>query len=179
MRRNAAAEVPAFTQDAEYDVVIAADEVGDFSPYILYTTWLPRPVAGSVGLMPVGWHRVVEQWGAVQLQNRFREQAKRGMSARDYATWAAVRSIGEAVTRLNSAEAGNLAAYIRSSDIKLALFKGRSLDYRPWNGQLRQPIPLVHARALVALAPLEGFLHEKTDLDTLGIDEPESQCKMN
>jgi hypothetical protein len=29
----------------------------------------------------------------------------------------------------------------------------------------------------VAVAPFEEFLHEYTDLDTLGLDKPESQCK--
>jgi len=100
------------------------------------------------------------------------------MGARDYAAWAGVRSVGEAVTRLNTEDTAKLAAYIRGAEIKLALYKGRSLDYRSWSGQLRQPIPLVHAGALVALTPLEGFLHERTDLDTLGIDQPESKCKL-
>jgi len=178
MRRNAAAEVPGFTQDADYDVVVVADEANDFGQYILYNTWLPRPVAGTQGLMPVGWHRVVEQWGAAQLQGRFHELAKRDMRSRDYAAWAAVRAVGEAASRLNTGEPEKLMAYIRGPELKLALFKGRALDFRPWDGQLRQPIPLVHAGALVALAPLEGFLHQTSDLDTLGIDRPESQCKL-
>lgn len=179
MRRNAGAEVPALTQDADYDVVLVSDEAGDFGQYILYNTWLARPVAGSQGLMPLGWHRAVEQWGAVQLQNRFKEAAKRDMRARDYAAWAAVRSIGEAVTRQNTGDPKAIAAYVKSPDFKLALFKGRALDYRSWNGQLRQPIPLVHTGALVALAPMEGFLHQTSDLDTLGVDGPETKCKMN
>lgn len=178
MRRSAAAEVPGFTQDADYDVVVVADEANDFGQYILYNTWLPRPVAGTQGLMPVGWHRVVEQWGAAQLQGRFHKLAKRDMRARDYAAWAAVRAVGEAASRLETGEPEKLMAYIRGPDLKLALFKGRALDFRPWNGQLRQPIPLVHAGALVTLAPLEGFLHQTTDLDTLGIDQPESKCKL-
>lgn len=179
MRRNASAEVPLFTQEDDYDVVVVADEVGDFGQYILYNTWLPRPVAGSNGLMPVGWHRVVEQWGAVQLQSRFRELADRDMRARDYAAWAGVRAVGEAAARTNSGDPDKLTAYIRSPDLKLALFKGRALDFRPWNGQLRQPIPLVHRGALVALAPFEGFLHQKSDLDTMGIDQPETKCQLN
>lgn len=179
MRRSASAEVPLFTQVDDYDVVVVADEVGDFGQYLLYNTWLPRPVAGSHGLMPVAWHRVVEQWGAVQLQNQFRELAGRDMRARDYAAWAGVRAVGEAAARINSGDPQKLAAYIRSPDFKLALFKGRALDFRPWSGQLRQPVPLVHRGALVALAPFEGFLHQNTDLDTIGIDQPETKCQLN
>ncbi len=50
------------------------------------------------------------------------------------------------------------------------------MNYRGWNGQLRQPIPLVTGRAVVATAPLDGFLHQVSELDTLGIDQPESKC---
>ncbi|MGZ4991625.1 MAG: branched-chain amino acid ABC transporter substrate-binding protein, partial [Methylobacter sp.] len=48
---------------------------------------------------------------------------------------------------------------------------------RSWDGQLRQPVLLAAPRSLVAVAPIEGFLHPKTELDTLGYDQPESTCK--
>ena len=74
MRRNAAQEVPLFTQElGDYDVLLVADTLGDFGRYIAFNTWHPRPVAGSEGLQPVAWSRVVEQWGAAQMQNRFRD----------------------------------------------------------------------------------------------------------
>ena len=177
MRRNAAQEVPLFTQDlGGYDALIVADETGDFGRYILYNTWEPRPVAGSEGLSAVAWSPVVEQWGAAQMQSRFLDDAGRAMLSKDYAAWAAVRAIGEAVTRTNSNDPATLRAFLLSDAFELAGFKGRPLTFRPWNGQLRQPIPLVHPRALVAQAPLEGFLHQSTELDTLGLDQPESAC---
>lgn len=176
MRRNASKEVPVFTQAHNYDVVVVTDEDQDFSQYILYNTWLPRPVAGSAGLKPVAWSPVIEQWGAAQLQSRFTKLAERDMTSRDYANWSAVRSIGEAVTRTASAEASQLRDYILSDDFELAGFKGAPLSYRLWNGQLRQPVQLVHADAVVASAPIEGFLHPVTELDTLGVDRPETQC---
>jgi len=177
MRRNASQEVPLFTQDlGEYDVLLVADAADDFARYISFNTWRPRPVAGSEGLRPVTWHRVVEAWGAAQLQSRFEDLAERPMQDRDYATWAALRAIGEAVTRTGAADAETLRGYMLSEDFELAGFKGRPLTFRSWNGQLRQPIPLVHERALVAQAPLEGFLHQRTELDTLGLDLPESGC---
>ena len=177
MRRNAAQEVPLFTQDlGDYDVLLVADAADDFARYISFNTWRPRPVAGSEGLRPVTWHRVVEAWGAAQLQSRFEELAGRPMQDRDYAVWAAMRAIGEAVTRTGVADAETLRLYMLSDAFELAGFKGRPLTFRSWNGQLRQPIPLVHERALVAQAPLEGFLHQRTELDTLGLDQPESEC---
>ncbi|MBU2942624.1 ABC transporter substrate-binding protein [Shimia thalassica] len=177
MRRDAAQEVPLFTQElGKHDLLLIADEIGDFGRYIAYNTWLPRPVAGSEGLVPVAWASVVEQWGAAQLQSRFNDLAQRSMRPQDYAAWAAVRTIGEAVTRTGSNDPDVLRAYILSENFELAGFKGRPLSYRDWNGQLRQPIPLVTDRALAAQAPMEGYLHQKNELDTLGLDAPESSC---
>ncbi len=180
LRRTAARELPLFTQSGdEYDAVVVADVRGDFGEFVPFNTWLPRPVVGTQGMTPEAWHRVVESWGAAQLQNRFRELAQRDMTSEDYAAWAAVRSVGTAVTRLNSADAAQVRDLLFSDNFQLAAFKGRKLSYRPWNGQLRQPIPLVHPRGLVAQAPIEGFLHPRTEMDTLGFDQPESQCRIH
>ncbi|MGB7302414.1 MAG: ABC transporter substrate-binding protein [Burkholderiaceae bacterium] len=177
IRRNAAREVPVFTQARAYDVVVVADEDHDFGQYLMYNTWLPRPVAGNAGVQPVAWHRAVEQWGAAQLQSRFSKAANRAMTSIDYAAWAAVRSVAEAVTRTKSSDTAAIRSYLFSDEFSLAGFKGSRLTYRRWNGQLRQPIPLAHPDAIVAAAPIEGFLHRQTELDTLGLDQPESKCK--
>ncbi|MEM7397764.1 MAG: ABC transporter substrate-binding protein [Pseudomonadota bacterium] len=177
MRRNAAQEVPLFVQSfPEHDLLVVTDERGDFGRYLLYNGWIPRPVAGSEGLRPDAWSSAVEQHGAAQLQRRFTGAAGRSMRSIDYASWAAVRAIGEAVTQTKSNDPAVLRAYILSDDFELAGYKGRKLSFRPWNGQLRQPIPLMHPRAVVAQAPLEGFLHQSNEMDTLGIDQPESRC---
>lgn len=179
IRRMAQAEMPLFTQVDDYDVLIVADEIGLFGEYLMYRTWTPRLVAGTQGLVPTAWDRTVEQWGAAQLQKRFAAKAGRGMSAKDYAAWAAVRSIGEAATRTRSDEFEAIKGYISSDAFELAGFKGRKLSYRSWNGQLRQPIPVTTARAIVTLSPQEGFLHQQTELDTLGYDAPETKCAIN
>ena len=179
MRRTATQEIPLFTQDfGDYDALILADEVHDFGRYVLYNTWAARPVVGSEGLSALGWTPVMEQWGAAQLQSRFEEAHGREMTARDYAAWAAVRSLGEAVTRTGLTDPAELRAYILSDSFELAGFKGRPLTYRDWNGQLRQPIAVAHPRALVAQAPLDGFLHQVNELDSLGLDRPESACEV-
>lgn len=177
IRRTAEAEVPVFTQVADHDVLLVADEVGLFGEYLPYRTWHPRPVAGTQGLVPIAWDRSLEQWGARQLQARFQRQAGRPMTAIDYAAWAAIRSIGEAATRSASADLAAIAGYVRGDAFEFAGFKGLSLSFRPWDGQLRQPIPLVTARAVVSMSPQEGFLHPRTALDTLGHDRPESECR--
>lgn len=177
MRRNAAAEVPLFTQDlGDYDVLVIADEINDFARYVEYNTWLPRPLAGSVGLQPRAWGRVVEQWGAAQLQKRFRRLAQRDMQSEDFGAWAAVRAISEAVTRTKSNDPAVIRDFMLSPDFGLGGHKGTPLTFRTWNGQLRQPIPLIHAGALAALAPLEGFLHQRNEMDSLGVDKPNSGC---
>ncbi|WP_299919437.1 ABC transporter substrate-binding protein [uncultured Roseobacter sp.] len=178
MRRNASQEVPLFTQDfGDYDAMILADELHDFGRYVLYNTWEARPVTGSEGLSAVTWSPVIEQWGAAQLQSRFEKAHERPMTSQDYAAWAAMRTLGEAVTRTNTVDPTTLRDYILSNAFELAGFKGRPLTYRAWNGQLRQPIAIVHPRALVAQAPLDGFLHQVNELDSLGLDQPESTCE--
>jgi len=177
IRRTAASEIPIFTQDLkDHDVLIIADEVDDFGRYVPFNTWLARPVAGSQGLRPIGWDRTAEQWGAAQLQSRFAKDFDRHMYSRDYAAWAAVRSLGEAMTRTGLSDPKVIRDYILSDDFELAAFKGRALSYRSWNGQLRQPIPVVGPTAVVANAPLDGFLHQRNELDTLGLDQGESSC---
>ena len=178
MRRNAGAEVPVFTQQlGEYDALIVADEWNDFARYLAYNTWQPRPILGGDGLRATGWDRVNEQWGAAQLQGRFQDLANRVMQDVDYAAWAAMRAIDEAQVRTKFADLKTIRQYLLT-DLELGGFKGRPLSFRSWNGQLRQPIGLTHATALVAMAPLEGFLHARNELDSLGADAPESQCNV-
>ncbi|MGE0282689.1 MAG: ABC transporter substrate-binding protein [Rhizobiaceae bacterium] len=177
IRRNAMQEVPLFTQGDDYDVVVVADEEEQFGTFFQYNTWIPRPVMGSDGLIVAGWSPVMEQWAAIQLQERFQKFADRKMNSVDYAAWLGARTIGEAVTRTKSNDLKIIREFILSEQFTLDGFKGSRLSYRTWNGQLRQPIPLASEDALVTLTPLEGFLHQRTELDTLGLDEPESQCK--
>jgi ABC transporter substrate binding protein (PQQ-dependent alcohol dehydrogenase system) len=170
-------EIPAATQVSDYDVLVVADEADEFGAYLEGRTALPRPVAGTQGLIATGWSAVNEEWGATQLQDRFHKQAGRWMLPSDYAAWLAVRSIGEAATRLHSLDPTAIAKYLRSDDFLLAGFKGQGLSFRPWDGQMRQPILIAGPRLLVSSSPQPGFLHQRTPLDTLGIDLEESTCK--
>lgn len=176
-RRSAQADMPLFTQTAEYDVVLVADERGDFGEYVPYQTWYPRPVAGTQGLTPTGWHKTVETYGAAQLQKRFEALTGRWMNDRDFAAWMAVRSVASAVSKLRQVEPMAIRQVEISEQLPLDGFKGRKLSYRPWNGQLRQPIPLVQPRALVSTSPQDGFLHPTNEMDSLGYDKPEVTCR--
>ncbi|MFP5516297.1 MAG: ABC transporter substrate-binding protein [Alphaproteobacteria bacterium] len=177
VNRTAEAEIPVFTQAKSYDVLIVADEVGEFGDYLSYRTADPRPVAGTQGLVPTVWHRTHEQWGAAQLQSRFKSAAKRTMTARDHNGWTAVRVVGEAAARARTADPDRLIAFIQSPDFTMSAFRGAPLTLRPWDGQLRQPVLLAADRSVVSVSPQEGFLHPRTELDSLGYDQPETLCK--
>ena len=173
------AQLPVFTQRApDYDIMITADENGVFAGYMPYHTWDARLVAGSAGLVPRSWHPALEAWGAMQFQNRFERLANRPIREEDYQTWIALRMVGEAATRTQSADPAALRDYILSPEFDVAGFKGQKLTFRDWNWQLRQPILLGEGRSVVSASPQEGFLHQTTELDTLGVDRPETACHL-
>jgi ABC transporter substrate binding protein (PQQ-dependent alcohol dehydrogenase system) len=172
-------QMPMITQGApEYDVLVAADESEVFAGYLPYRTWDPRPVAGSAGLVPTTWDAAFDQWGAVQLQNRFTKSFQRSMTAHDMQVWTAVRMIGEAASRVGSGDPAKMLAFMKSPEFSVAAFKGQKLTLRDWNLQLRQPILLFDGRNTVSVSPQEGFLHQVSTLDTLGLDRPETKCKL-
>jgi ABC transporter substrate binding protein (PQQ-dependent alcohol dehydrogenase system) len=171
------AEVARITQGVkDYDLLVVADEGDNFGDELAYRTTDPRPIAGTQGLVATAWARPFEQWGATQLQARFLKEAKRWMTSRDYGAWLAARAIGEAATRTASGNPAVIAAYMRGPDFDLAGFKGTKLTFRDWDGQLRQPVLLADDRALVSVSPQPGFLSQSSELDTLGVDRPETKC---
>ena len=170
-------QMPLFSQNmAAHDVIIAADEHDIFAAYLPFHTWEPSLVAGSAGLRPVTWHAAQEAWGATQIQRRFEKQSGRRMREEDYQAWLALRVLGEAVTRTGAASVKENRTYMLGPDFELAAFKGTKVTFRKWNGQLRQPILLTNSRIMVSVSPQDGFLHRRSPLDSLGLDEPESAC---
>ncbi|MDH3230767.1 MAG: ABC transporter substrate-binding protein [Alphaproteobacteria bacterium] len=165
------------TAEPAHDVVFLADSHGEFGRYVPYQTHRPRPVVGSEGLVAAAWHWAWERHGAPQLNQRFEKQAGREMRDADWAAWAAVRLIVEALIRTGSTEFDALAAYLKGDALTFDAYKGNPASFRPWNNQLRQPVLLHTHNAVAARAPLDGFLHRTDILDTLGIDEPESSCR--
>lgn len=177
LRRTAGKEVPIFTKGSKYDVLVVADEQGEFGEYLAYRTWDPRPVVGTQGLKPSSWHRTHEQWGATQMQNRFRRESGRWMTEVDYHAWTAVRALGETITRTQSTDVNEVQKYLLGEKFGLGAYKGVKVSFRSWNGQLRQPILLAAPRSMVSVSPQEGYIHPVSELDTMGKDQPESTCK--
>lgn len=170
-------QLPAFTQGADdHDVVITADETDYFARFMSFHLWTPRPVMGSGGLVPTTFHGAHEAYGATQYQTRFEALTGRYAMPEDYNVWLALRVVGEAVTRANTAEPDGVRDYAISDGFELAAFKGQKVTFRNWNGQMRQPILLYDGRITVSVSPQEGFLHQTSPLDTMGLDRPESRC---
>ncbi len=171
-------QMPVFTQSAPaHDVVVAADHAGVFAAWLPYHTWDARPVAGSAGLMPESWSPAHEAWGGTQFQTRFEKSAGRPAREEDYQVWMALRVIGEAATRTKGGDDAAMRAFILSPNFDLAAFKGQKLTFRDWDGQLRQPVLLVAGNVVASVSPQDEFLHQVNQLDSLGIDRPETECK--
>ncbi len=166
------------TQGSDHDVIFVADSDGEFARNLNYRTVDPRPLVGAEGLAGLAWHWSWERHGAPQLENRFQDHAGRPMRDGDWAAWLAVKAVATAVQRTRSEDFATLRDHLLSPELVLDGFKGNRLGFRPWDNQLRQPILLATHNHVVARAPVEGFLHRTNNLDTLGVDEPETTCRM-
>ena len=175
-RQREQSNVALLTAEAEYDLVFLADGEGEFARFVPYQTYDPRPVIGSEGLVAEGWHWTWERHGAPQLNQRFEKLARRRMQEEDWAGWAAVKAVVEAAVQTRSTDPKALRVALLSPEFQFDGYKGTAVSFRPWNRQLRQPILLHTHNAVIARAPLEGFLHETNTLDTLGSDRTESAC---
>ncbi len=171
-------QMPVFTQELpDHDVIVAADHAGVFAAWLPYHTWDARPVAGSAGLVPESWSGVFEAWGATQFQTRFEKAAGRYARSEDLQAWMALRVIGEAAMRTKGGDFKTMHDFILSDAFDLAAFKGQKLTFRDWDGQLRQPILLVAGNVVASVSPQDEYLHQVSQLDTLGIDRPETECQ--
>ena len=161
----------------DYDAVFVADDAFDFARQVPYRTVRPRPVVGSIDLEPVAWHWTWEHNGAPQVQVRFQGRASgRHMEGADWAAWIAVKMVVQAALRTRSMDVHAQRDFILGNAFDGD--KGLAVSVRPWDHQLRQAILLASPYAVVASAPVEGFLHRTNELDTLGDDEPESPCRL-
>lgn len=160
----------------DHDVVYVADGNAGLGRHVPYRVRLPRPVIGDAGLQASAWHWASERYGAPQLNQRFQREAGRHMNGKDWASWAAVRLVVDALRATRSTEPEKLIDFIRGDTLKLDTYKGTPGNVRNWNGQLRQPVLLHTENAVIGYAPFDGFLHPTSYLDTLGHDRAESRC---
>jgi len=174
------------TGGVSYDVVAVIDSQKDYGRYLQYSTRSARPVVGDVGLTPTSWHFSLERYGAPQLNERYRQFKKNeilgsqvAMTDAEFAAWSAVKLISNS---LNSRQVGanlDLASVLQDPASQVDLYKGTRGSIRQWNHQLRQPILLSTSEAVIAVAPMPKFLHPKHYVDTLGLDETQSECQLS
>ena len=163
-----------------YDVVWVVDSDGEFAVSLPFRTAAPRPVVGDGGLAALAWSQHFERYGAPQVTRRLQRTAGRPMGAHDWLAWMAGKALVAAALKATEAGAGKLGApafaqALAESDLDGS--KGITMGFRPWDGQLRQPLLLSDGQGVAAVAPAEGVLHPKNNLDTLGADAPERLCK--
>jgi len=163
------------TAGSAYDAVWVVDSDGEFARALPYRIVLPRPVVGDAGLVPLAWHAQFERYGAPQVSRRFAKATGRPMTASDWSAWLAGKALVAAAV---AAPKGPAAAWAQAlAKTPLDGSKGVSLTFRPWDGQLRQPVLLSDGQGVVSQAPVEGVLHPSNALDTLGADAGEQKCK--
>ncbi len=168
----------ASSSGGEYDVVWIVDSDGELARSLTYRTALPRPVVGDGGLTAQAWAPNFERFGAPQLARRFQRAAKRPMTGHDWAGWIAARALIQAALETpNAPGAAQIAKALNGPAFVLDGFKGTRTSFRPWDRQLRQPLLLTDGVSVIGSAPVDGVLHPKNVLDTLGADAPESACK--
>jgi ABC transporter substrate binding protein (PQQ-dependent alcohol dehydrogenase system) len=162
----------------DFDVVFVADSDFDFARTVPYHLVRPRPVIGSIDLEPVAWHWTWEHNGAPQVNSRFEKRTNgRHMEGGDWAAWVAVKMIVQAALHTRSTDFTKDRTFILGSG-SFDGDKGLAVSVRPWDHQVRQAVLLAAPYEVVASAPIEGFLHQTNELDTLGDDEPESACHL-
>jgi ABC transporter substrate binding protein (PQQ-dependent alcohol dehydrogenase system) len=167
------------TAGRDYDAVFIADEAFEFARQVPYQTVRPRPVVGSIDLEPVGWHWTWEHNGAPQINSRFQKATEgRRMEGMDWAAWIAVKMVVQSALRTRSTDFQKQREFILGGT-GFDGYKGLAVSVRKWDHQLRQAVFLATPFAVVASAPIEGFLHQSNTLDTLGDDERETPCRLN
>jgi ABC transporter substrate binding protein (PQQ-dependent alcohol dehydrogenase system) len=179
-RQRNADNLALLTGDSSYDVVYVADNDGTFARSVPYATVHPRPVIGATGLVPTAWSWTWERYGAPQVSHRFAGRFGRQMDGTAWAAWIAVRAIDDAIRESKGARITQAVdAYLLGPTMNIDGAKGPPMSFRSWDHQLRQPILLTTANAVIADAPMPGFLHQTNVLDTLGFDRPETQCRLH
>jgi ABC transporter substrate binding protein (PQQ-dependent alcohol dehydrogenase system) len=173
------AQIPMVTEEAyDHDAVWVLNSDDDFGDYLMYRTYLPRPVVGTQGLQATAWDKSYTESGAMHFQNAIPRLAKRPPVERDYTAWLAFRALADSVMKSGKTAPAEVKAYMLSPEFKLEGFKGQAMSFRAWDHQMRQPVILGGGtRVPVSTSPQEGFLHPTNITDTLGFDAPETKCK--
>ena len=97
------------------------------------------------------------------------------MTDHDWAAWMAGKAIVAAATGSPKTDPASVNKALLAANLDGS--KGVAMQFRPWDRQLRQPLLLSDGQGVQGIMPLEGVMHPRNVLDTLGGDEPEKLCK--
>jgi len=165
------------TKGKKYNTVFVSDIDGEFALSIPNATMSPALVTGSSGLVAKAWHWSYLRHGAPQLNGRFERLNNRRMESKDWSAWIAIKTLVEAVLRVQSTNNDEIIEYITSNKLNLDGSKGISLSYKKKSNQLRQTILLTTSDNWVTIkAPLDDFQNNNNRLDTLGISPKDITC---
>lgn len=166
---------PLLLTQGAHDVIWVVDAEGEFAATLPYRTATPRPVVGDGGLVAVAWSRHFDRFGAPQVTRRIARAAQRPTTSHDWVSWLAGKALIAAAVAAPKGPAAAFQQALAKAEIDGS--KGVSMSFRSWDGQLRQPVLLDHGQGVAAMAPADGVLHPRNNLDALGADQPEKLCK--
>jgi ABC transporter substrate binding protein (PQQ-dependent alcohol dehydrogenase system) len=174
-RERSLANITLLTANLSYDAVWVIDSDGEFARGLPYNTAQARPVVGDAGLVALAWSMQFERFGAPQVSRRFAKAAKRPMTGHDWASWMAGKALAALAMGQTKLDPASVSKALQQANLDGS--KGVSMQFRPWDRQLRQPLLLSDGQGVQGAMPLEGVMHPRNTLDTLGADEPEKLCK--
>ena len=103
------------------------------------------------------------------------------MDSQGWVGWFGVKVLWESALRARAANPAALLAFLRSDAARFDGHKGRALSFRPWDGQLRQPLYVTSA---ASAAPVEVPRATPSDeassldvLDRLGTPRERTECR--
>ena len=166
---------PVLLTEGTHDVIWVVDAEGEFAAALPYRTATPRPVVGDGGLVAVAWSRHFDRFGAPQVTRRIARAVQRPATSHDWVSWMSGKALVAAAVAAPKGPAAAFQQALAKAEIDGS--KGVSMSFRPWDGQLRQPLLLDHGQGVAAMAPTDGVLHPRSNLDALGADQPEKLCK--
>jgi ABC-type branched-subunit amino acid transport system substrate-binding protein len=142
------------------------------------------------GVWVASWYHGLERFSARELNRRFYRRFEKPAEGFAWTNWAAVKLVMEGVLRSGSTEAAALVSYLEGAP-PFDGHKGRSLTFREWNHQLRQPLYVLKAREdkpenpwdrlqLMAELPPPAAPGKSVieALDALGESQTESPCRL-
>jgi ABC transporter substrate binding protein (PQQ-dependent alcohol dehydrogenase system) len=182
-RERKLANLGLLTAGHEFDVLWIVDSEGEFARSVPYRMPLPRPVVGDAGLVSLAWDPRFERFGAPQVSKAFAKKYRRTMTGHDWTAWLTGRLVVGALAQMRTETKKlsplELMRILSAPDFKVDGSKGQTLSFRAWDRQLRQPMLLSDGQGVVEVAPIEGVMHPRSALDSLGADAPEKLCKVS